>query len=177
MAATSTSPSTNGMGYSGNMRGYSDFFASGFRAVSTRVKRRPTSIYSTTSDSSDTEDDAPAVLDYPSTFSIFRSRQQRRQRRPMSMLISSTSRRSVDEVADKRLSLSSFSSRLFERMPFGMGDENAPASAPASPSRLRKPSKRRRFLSVLGHSTQDDRARDSWISTGGPSTPSAPNGQ
>ncbi|KAF6759750.1 hypothetical protein DFP72DRAFT_806307 [Ephemerocybe angulata] len=169
----------------GHLRGYSDFFASGFRAVSTRVKRRPTSSFSSaTTSSSDTEYDEPPYSSsaIPSILpNVFRPRRQRtlsRRRRPASMMIPTTQSTLIEERSNRRSSLVAFSSRLLDRMHFISGDENtAPASTPpATPRRKRRTS---RFLGVLKNSNNTSPSLGSgelWLSTGGPRTPSAPNG-
>uniref|UniRef100_A0A8H7XN54 Uncharacterized protein n=1 Tax=Psilocybe cubensis TaxID=181762 RepID=A0A8H7XN54_PSICU len=144
-----------------SVRGYSDFFASGFRAVATRIPSSPGS-----RNSLESITNAPA-----------RSRRSfaditHRRPRPTSMFVSNTSS-TPSETREKssrgrRSSFVTFSSRLFERITSVYGDENSTIS-----SSSRRSSKSFRFFGSDHESVPDS---GMWISTGGPHTPSAPNG-
>ncbi|KAH9481911.1 hypothetical protein JR316_0006441 [Psilocybe cubensis] len=145
-----------------SVRGYSDFFASGFRAVATRIPSSPGS-----RNSLESITNAPA-----------RSRRSfaditHRRPRPTSMFVSNTSS-TPSETREKssrgrRSSFVTFSSRLFERITSVYGDENSTIS-----SSSRRSSKSFRFFGSDHESVPDS---GMWISTGGPHTPSAPNGR
>ncbi|KDR78552.1 hypothetical protein GALMADRAFT_243971 [Galerina marginata CBS 339.88] len=132
------------------VRGYSDFFASGFRAVTTRR--------STSSRNS--------LETIPTNAWFSSSRERRTRTRPASMIVHTSVTSSTREKSQgRRSSFVSFSSRLFDRIlsTSTAGDKNSPISS-------RRSSKSSQFF---GSRSSGDSAPEVWISAGGPS---APNG-
>ena len=143
-----------------SVRGYSDFFTSGLRAVTSRVSR-PHSVSSSPRVSGATR----ATEDAPQYPGALHGRAQRRAR-PSSMIVSK-SNQSCENSRGRRSSIIAFSSRLFDRMTFASADENADVSA--GRRRSKRPS---RPLEDSNSQVPQD-----WITTGGPFTPSSPNGR
>ncbi|TFK21479.1 hypothetical protein FA15DRAFT_672539 [Coprinopsis marcescibilis] len=147
--------------------GYSDFFASGFRAVSTRVRsRRPASFYSS-SPTSSTELDSSSPVVVPEAFKAVP--QHRQRRRPLSMIVTGTQQPSSSSIEPGRGIFASFSNRLFDRMPFISSDSPSSASLPRK-SRNRLSS----YLLGASSNTESKARSDVWTLTNG--GPSAPNG-
>jgi len=140
-----------------SVRGYSDFFTSGFRAVTSRVSR-PYSVSSfpRVSDATCATEDPPQSL---------HGRAQRRAR-PTSMIMSK-SNQSCENSRGRRSSIIAFSSRLFDRMKHASADENANVSA----------GRRRSKRSSRPLEDSNSQVPQDWITTGGPFTPSSPNGR
>ncbi|KAF8193321.1 hypothetical protein BJ912DRAFT_1021592 [Pholiota molesta] len=140
------------------LRGYSDFFASGFRAVTPH--RGSSRRYST---------DA----------SISTASSSRRAR-PTSMIVQPTApktRGSKRHDSSRRSSFVTFSSRLFDRMTFSYADENSANMFSSSSQRSDSTSARSRLSRFFTSTDDSDELHpDVWITTGGPHTPSAPNG-
>ncbi|PPQ69287.1 hypothetical protein CVT26_001604 [Gymnopilus dilepis] len=136
-----------------NVRGYSDFFTSGFRAV---TSRRP----STTRNALEQVDGSNPWLSKPL---------EQRKRRPTSMMVSSSTtptmprQNSRERSKGRRSSFISFSSRLFDRIvPTSSWDDSSSTSRRSSRS------------SGFFRSSEDSSKGEVWISAGGPS---APNGR
>ncbi|PPQ65175.1 hypothetical protein CVT24_011052 [Panaeolus cyanescens] len=89
------------------IRGYSDFFTSGFRAVTNR----------TSGDSS-----SPCSTSRASPLSDIT---QRRRSRPLSMIIQKTVPKNTEKKHSRRSSIVSFSSKLFDRKGWHSVDENS----------------------------------------------------
>lgn len=138
---------------SNGLRGYSDFFASGFRAV-------------TSSRSSRSSAD-PSILSAPSSSASPGSRRSltdttQRRLRPSSLIVHPSTPKPHEPKHNRRSSIITFSTRLFDRMASVYGDELS----------LRRGSRNSRIFQAA-----DDSAPDVWITAGGPFTPSAPNGR
>ncbi|KAF8963102.1 hypothetical protein BDZ97DRAFT_1049576 [Flammula alnicola] len=135
------------------LRGYSDFFASGFRAVTTRrsssSRTSSESFIQTASSSSSTRRTLADITP--------------RRLRPTSMIVHTSTPKPREKR--RRSSFVSFSSRLFDRMISASGHENSTMS-----SSSRRSSRSSRFFEST------DSSLDVWITAGGPYTPSAPNG-
>ncbi|TFK34550.1 hypothetical protein BDQ12DRAFT_363713 [Crucibulum laeve] len=150
------------------VRGYSDFFASGFRAVTSRV-RRPASVYGTPSMLFDTTPHATTSSNGTnSTTTPRRSLQDAfpRRTRPASMYVQppethETTRRK------RRSSIISFSTRLFDRMTSTSSDEGSATSSPSPP--------RSRRSSRVYQSPSPD-VPEVLITAGGPYIRTFPNG-
>ncbi|KAF5327616.1 hypothetical protein D9619_005030 [Psilocybe cf. subviscida] len=144
-----------------SVRGYSDFFASGFGAVTSRVS-------TSSRKARQNERTRPASSSSTSKgiFSEFASRRSR----PTSVLVQPTASKPIEAPVTRekpsgggrRTSFISFSSwRLFDR--------SSPSSSEQASFVSSKSSKRSSRISVGS-------GRDVWVSTGGPFTPSVPNG-
>ena len=138
---------------SNGLRGYSDFFASGFRAVTSRRSSR------SSVDGS--------ILSAPSSSASAGSRRSltdttQRRLRPSSMIVHCATPKPQEPKHNRRSSIITFSTRLFDRMASVYGDEFS----------SRRNSRNSRIFQAA-----DDSVPDVWITAGGPFTPSAPNGR
>ncbi|KAF8149050.1 hypothetical protein B0H34DRAFT_193957 [Crassisporium funariophilum] len=143
---------------SNTVRGYSDFFASGFRAVTNRTRRQSRNSLSGS-------DPIPHVSSSFSTTRPTVAGMPQRRPRPVSMIVQNTTpSKPREKVNGRRSSFISFSSRLFDRMTSSTY-ENSTSSSSTRSSRSS-----RMFDSA------DENIPEVWITAGGPYTPSAPNG-
>ncbi|KAF9048922.1 hypothetical protein BJ165DRAFT_1526318 [Panaeolus papilionaceus] len=133
------------------IRGYSDFFTSGFRAVTNRSSS--ISSYGDTSFTTSSTTRSSPLVDIT----------QGRRPRPLSMIIQKSTPKNTEKKHSRRSSIVSFSSKLFDRKGRQSVDENSPLTS--------KSEKSSRFLA----SNRDD-LPDVWITAGGPFTPSTVDG-
>jgi hypothetical protein len=93
----------------------------------------------------------------------------RRRPRPTSMLIQNTTTKATSrEKNQRRSSFVDFSSRLFDRKPWtSNNDENSKISSDS----------KKHSRSSQNSNRSNDSIPDVWVTTGGPLTPSAPNGR
>ncbi len=145
-------PTTMQPSPSNGLRGYSDFFASGFRAVTSRRSSRSSV-------------DA-SILSAPSSRASEGSRRSltdttQRRLRPSSLIVHRATPKPQEPKHNRRSSIITFSSRLFDRMASAYNDESS-----------RRNSRNSRIFQAV-----DDSVPDVWITAGGPFTPSAPNGR
>lgn len=138
-------------------RGYSEFFTSGFRAVTNRPRRFHHAF--------DDHPHAPLSSTTRPTSRRTFSDITHRQHRPSSIMAHGQAPNATREKRARRASIISFSSRLFERM---TTHERASTS-----SGSRRSSRSSLVIDLSG----DENAPEIWITAGGPYTPSAPNGR
>ncbi|EAU85236.1 hypothetical protein CC1G_06252 [Coprinopsis cinerea okayama7 len=195
-ASPASTPSVNG-----GLKGYSDFFASGFRAVSSgysvpvvqqRRSRRPTSLIATptTSFTSESDSSISVVVNLNLPADSHNSSPPRpTRRRPLSMFATMPTRttspasavppshkRSTSSASGRRI-FASLSSRFLDRISFTSSSNAVPSASTSSSSAPVLKTKRRFSITRTLSASRSPPKDAQWISAGSSSlTPSAPNG-